>query len=167
MRLFFVVSMIMAFVHPAFSQTPDWVKEYRAKAGRVCFQAKQSSLEVLHNSSRGNCVAFAKLGAEIAMKNGLVCESISIGSPGEDRHRIALVHDYDGRLWVISNDDIHRVVSMQAAIDDSIAYLDTSWAFRPMPWEASYHSYRGDDSDVDYDDWGFRSKHTFTEEELR
>ena len=167
MRLLLTATMALTlmFLVPttSFGQTPNWVKEFRQIVGNMSYSKTQPSLRELHKTRQGNCVAFSKLGAEIAMRQGLVCEALSVGHEDEsgsprniDRHRLTLIHDHDGRLWCVSNDEIYRVRNQ----DDAIGWTFNFGSFNVFGRRGSFTL------DFNDDDWELKHKHTFTKHEL-
>ena len=141
MRRFILSVMIFAaagfFSTPSevAAQTPDWVVELRRQFDRMDYDRNQPLLSVLQRTRKGNCLASAKLTAEVAIGHGLACEYLEVTHKphrgkcyffdgngnrieGCPHHALALVHDRDGRLWRSSNFYIERVSSIRQAIEE-------------------------------------------------
>ena len=136
MRLFPVFLLTLTFFVSSSivdAQTPDWVKEYRRTVSRMRHKDCQPSLKVLQESLGGNCEAFAKLGASIALKNGLPCQMLFV-QRDDEKHLLTLVREKDGRLWCVSFEEIYRVESEDDAIE---------WTGSPNGWSLEYRSRSG------------------------
>lgn len=96
------------------TKTPNWLHAFDKEASKYEYLSKQSSLAVLRSTGRGNCVAFAKLGAWYAIHEGYKCKFISIAH-GKDGHMF-LYASRDNNNWVVSNDTYRQVDSIKDAI---------------------------------------------------
>lgn len=117
--------LLLFFAAVVCPQTPPWVWKYRKIVDNMEHQSGQTSLNILKRTRRGNCVAFAKLAAEIAIEHNLlpygVISVYSAKYEREDakafRHMMLLVRSLDGRLWCVSNYYIEHVSDEEEAVE--------------------------------------------------
>ncbi|MDO8492959.1 MAG: hypothetical protein Q7S19_00200 [bacterium] len=95
------------------AKVPQWIKDFRKEVKKYDLDPKQPSLNVLRQTGRGNCEAFAKLGALYAIHSGYSCEFVIIAN-GNDGHIFLYVRCGDD-YWSISN----RVYYHVGSIDDA------------------------------------------------
>ena len=99
------------------NKIPVWAKEFlyemerlkkKAPKGQI-YDYDQFNLNVLKKTGRGNCIAISRLFIEILRKynvDSVQKMDIGILDQNEDNHRIILVYQTPGRIWLQSNDKL-------------------------------------------------------------
>ncbi len=111
---------VLAFLLTGELRTDDWVTHFEWSVQRLATMSTekylhpQPSLAALLSTGKGNCVAWGKLGAAIALRRGCTVQAYTLLNSKGARHRILLVRR--GKLlWMLSCWDVVRVRSVADA----------------------------------------------------
>jgi hypothetical protein len=121
---------------------PYWVWEFHQKVKEMVYRAgssevyeeSQDSLLVLESTGKGNCVAWSKLMAKIAMhrkvffRTYVMCKNCK-PRDGLDMayHQITVLTDDTGQLWLQSNAFLMRVASYEEALFRAGWQIEPTW----------------------------------------
>lgn len=98
--------------------TPQWVELFKEEAQKYTHTADNStqpSLEVMRKTHLGDCVAFAKLGAWYALKEGYSCKFIRFVVNQEEGHMfLYATKGYES--WAVSNQTAGESYSLEGTI---------------------------------------------------
>jgi len=111
-----------------FAVTPDWVREFRVEVLKLSVLAHgesyskyQDKLDILEKTGKGNCVAWSKKIVKIAIAHKVSYKNYSMeGKPvgGIDPgvyHRVTILVDASGQLWMQTNNKIKMVSGLKDA----------------------------------------------------
>jgi hypothetical protein len=140
-RLILYASFVLLFfASTIFAITPDWVSEFRASAlsiSRVShgksYQHPQPSLRILETKGKGNCVAWSKFMAKIAIAHKVEFDNYIVGrnidgkKVGLVNHQITILKDSTNLLWLQSNANLMMIKDMKDALNKVVNEVDPKW----------------------------------------
>ena len=139
--ILFVSFVLLFFTSSVLAITPDWVSDFRFNAlyiSRIShgksYQHPQPSLRILETKGRGNCVAWSKFMAKIAIKYNVDFDNYIVGRNPDGKkmeslnHQITILRDNSGQMWLQSNNTISIVKDMKDALEKVVKEVDPDWS---------------------------------------
>jgi len=140
-RLRLVIAIIVVLFVPTivfaknlFAQDPICVKDFKLRvrqldkiSGGQFYKYPQPSLEVLEETGRGDCVAWAKLLSKVTISHNVDYEYLTvyqIVDEGKDpeKHRVSTFYDRRGQRWAQSCTEVRKIDDL----NDVVAWMNNA-----------------------------------------